>query len=106
MFLIHWTNTLLNLNNFYLAWLQYNLSKTATLKTLKLDFQDQLMLNAGQKYCRMIQGKHSEILSTFIKLPFVIKIFILCIFEWPLKTGFAVFLLQYSTDSTTFYEHP
>ena len=27
---------------------------------------------------------------TFIKLPFVIKIFVLSIFEWPLKTGFTV----------------
>ena len=27
-------------------------------------------------------------LSTFIKLPFVIKIFVLSIFERPLKTGF------------------
>ena len=26
-------------------------------------------------------------LSTFIKLHFVIKIFVLSIFEWPLKTG-------------------
>ena len=48
------------------------------------------MLNAGQKYCRMLQGEHSAILSTFIKLPFVINIFILSIFEWSLKTGFPV----------------
>ena len=33
----------------------------------------------------MLQGEHSAILSTFIKLPFVIKIFVLSIFEWPLK---------------------
>ena len=38
----------------------------------------------------MLQGEHSAILSTFIKLPFVIKIFVLPIFEWPLKTGFTV----------------
>ena len=43
-------------------------------KRPKLGFQDQLSLNAGQKYCRMLQGEHSAILSTFIKLPFVIKI--------------------------------
>ena len=36
----------------------------------------------------MLQGEHSAILSTFIKLPYVIKIFVLSIFEWPLKTGF------------------
>ena len=59
-------------------------------KRPKIDFQDQLSLNAGQKYCRMLQGEHSAILSTFIKLPFVIKIFHLSIFEWPLKTGFTV----------------
>ena len=38
----------------------------------------------------MLQGEHSAILSTFIKLPFVIIIFVLSIFEWPLKTGFTV----------------
>ena len=31
-------------------------------------------------------AEHSAILSTFIKLPFVIKIFVLSIFEWQLKT--------------------
>ena len=40
----------------------------------------------------MLQGEHSAIHSTFIKLPFVIKIFVLYIFEWPLKTGFTVLL--------------
>ena len=46
----------------------------------------------GQKYCRMLQGEHSAILLTFIKLPFVIKIFVLSIFEWPFYTGFTVLL--------------
>ena len=32
----------------------------------------------------------SVILSTFIKLSFVIKIFVLSIFEWPFYTGFTV----------------
>ena len=61
----------------------------ATLKKTKLvfNFQDQLSLNAGQKYCRMLQGEHSAIRLTFIKLPFVIKIFVLSIFEWQLKTA-------------------
>ena len=40
----------------------------------------------------MRQWEHSAILSTFIKLPFVIKIFVLSSFEWPLKTGFTVFV--------------
>ena len=40
----------------------------------------------------MLQGDHSVILSTFIKLPFVIKIFVLSFFEWPFYTGFTVLL--------------
>ena len=38
--------------------------------------------------------EHSVILTTFIKLPFVIKIFVLSILEWPLKTGFTVFKIE------------
>ena len=52
-------------------------------RTPKIGFQD-ISLSAGQNYCRMLQGEHSAILSTFIKLLFVIKIFVLSIFEWPL----------------------
>ena len=48
------------------------------------------MLNAGQKYCRMLQREHSAILVTFIKLPFVMKVFVFPIFEWLLTTGFTV----------------
>ena len=50
-------------------------------KKTKIGFQDQLLLNTGQKYCRMLQGEHSAILTTFIELPFVIKIFVLSILE-------------------------
>ena len=45
-------------------------------KRPKIGFQDQLSLNAGQKYCRMLPLEHSAIFSTFIKLPIVIKIFL------------------------------
>ena len=69
-------------------------SKTCVKRPLskrpKIGFQDQLSVNAGQKFCRMPQGEHSAMLSTFIKLPFVIKIFVLSIFEWPFYTGFSV----------------
>ena len=41
----------------------------------------------------MLQVEHSAILSTLTKLPFVIKIFVLSVFEWPFYTGFTVFLL-------------
>ena len=56
----------------------------------KICFQDRLLLNAGQKYCRMLTREYSAILSTFIMLPFVILIFVLSVFEWSLKTGFTV----------------
>ena len=59
-------------------------------KDQKFGFQDRSLLNAGQKYCRMLHREHSAILSTFIKLPFTIKTFVLSIFKWPLKTGFTV----------------
>ena len=59
-------------------------------KTPKIDFQDQLELNVGQKYCRMLPLEHSAIRSTFIQLPFVIKICVLSIFDWPFYTGFTV----------------
>ena len=66
------------------------LLKRPLKKKTKIGFQDRLSLNAGQKYCRMLQGEHSAILTTFIKLPFAFKVFVLSIFEWPLKTGFTV----------------
>ena len=43
-------------------------SKTCVKRPLsnlpKIGFQDQLSLNAGQKYCRMLYEEHSAILST------------------------------------------
>ena len=40
-------------------------SKTCVKRTFsrrqKIGFQDQLSFNAGQKYCRMLQGEHSAI---------------------------------------------
>ena len=63
-------------------------SKTCMKRSLskrpKIGFQDQISLNAGQ--C-----EHSAIFSTFIKLPFVIKIFVLSIFEWQFYTCFTYY---------------
>ena len=60
-------------------------SKTCLKRPLKkvtiIVFEDRLTLNAGQKYCRMLQWEHFAILSTFIKLPFVVKTFILSILQ-------------------------
>ena len=55
---------------------QENLSKMATLK-------NQLLLNAGQKYCRM----QYFLPSLNYYNVFVIKVFVLSIFEWPFYTG-------------------
>ena len=70
----------------------------------KFGFHDRLLLNAGQKYCRLLLQvnsiaecsplEHSAILFTFIELPFVIKSFVLSIFEWSLKIGFTVCLFD------------
>ena len=46
----------------------------------KIGFQFPLLLNAVQKYCRMLHVEHSAILSTSIKLPFSIKILVLSLF--------------------------
>ena len=75
-------------------------SKTCVKRPLskrsKIGFQDQLSLDAGLTYCRMLQGDHYAILSTFIKLPFVIKIFVLSI----LRGRFTQVLLWYYVIST------
>ena len=79
--------------------LPYEYSITCVKRPLskrpQIGFQDQLSLNAGQKYCRMLPLEHSAILSTFIKLPFVIKIFVLSI----LRSRFTQVLLYLKKDS-------
>ena len=47
--------------------------------------------------------EHSAILWTFIKLPFVFKTFVLPIFEWPLKTGFTVYLFSSVKQAMNMY---
>ena len=74
--------------------------KHSLKKNTEIGFQYQLSFNAGQKYCRMLQGEHSTILLTFIKLPFSIKFFVLSIFKWPLKTGFTVYAKSADIDQS------
>ena len=50
----------------------------------------------------MLKGERSATLSTFIMLPSAIKIFVVSIFEWPLKTGFTV--LNYGTSSKIIHQ--
>ena len=74
-----------------LYWYSKTCVKRPLPKRTKNGFQDQLSLNAVQKNCRMLQGEHSAILLTFIKLPFSITTFIFSIFKSPLYTDFTVF---------------
>ena len=71
-------------------------SKTCVKRLLskrpQIGFQDQLLLNTGQKYCRMLQEEHSAILSTFIKLQFAITVFVVSILELPFYTGFTAIM--------------
>ena len=69
-----------------------------SLKRTKNCFQLRLSLNAGQKYCRMLQWEHSAILLTFIKLPFSIKTFVLSIFKWPHKSGLLYMYARRSSE--------
>ena len=80
--------------------LQYLYSKTCLKRSLKMKtyskpclkrplFKDQKLVFKTND--RLMQVKSaSAILSTFITLLFVIRIFALSVFEWPLKTGFTV----------------
>ena len=58
---------------------------------------------------RLMQVKSiadSAILSTFIKLPLVIKIFVLSIFEWPFYTGFTVLQKYYVRSAISSSTNP
>ena len=50
----------------------------------------------------MLQREHSAILLTFIKPSFVIKIFVLSIFEWPFYIGFSVHFQSKSLNNLKF----
>ena len=56
----------------------------------KIGFPDRLSLNAGQKYCRMLQESILQYFRPSLNYHMSVKTFVLSIFEWPLKTGFTV----------------
>ena len=62
-----------------------------TISFLKTNYR----LMQVKRIAEYSKGEHSAILLTFIKLPFVIKIFVLSIYEWPFYTGFTVWLGSY-----------
>ena len=67
----------------------FRYSKTCVKRPLskraKIGCKTQLSLNAGQKYCRMLQWEHSAIFWPSFSYQLILKIFLLSIFEWPLN---------------------
>ena len=66
-------------------------SKTCLKRPLKKKtknvFQDQLLLNAGQKYCRMLQGSILQYFPPSLSYRLSLRP-LFC--EWPFYTGFTV----------------
>ena len=58
----------------------------------KLGFKTNYRLMQVKSIAESSPLEHSAILLTFIKLPFVVKFFVLSIFEWPFYTGFTVYV--------------
>ena len=69
----------------------YSNTRLKLKKKPKLGFKTDYRLMQVKSIAECSEGEHSAILSTFIKLPFPIKIFVLSTFKWLLKTGFTVF---------------
>ena len=74
--------------------------KRSFKKKTNIWFPDRLLLNAGQKYCRILLQYFR-----FHKAFFAITIFVLSIFEWPFKTGFTVHLVLNSTLGMVYYSY-
>ena len=64
--------------------------RTVSLKKKKMVYNANYRLMQVKSIAECSPLEHSSILSTFIKLPFGIKIFVLSIFERPFYTGFTV----------------
>ena len=66
----------------------------------KNGFQDQLSLNAGQKYCRMLLESILQYFRPSLSYDLSLRA-LSSIFEWSLKTGFTV---QGTTSFSVFYK--
>ena len=78
------------------AWCEYRKTcvKRPLLNRPKMVFNTVYRLMQVKNIAECSKGKHSAILSSFIKLPVVIKIFVLSFFEWPFYTGFSIHQLS------------
>ena len=71
---------------------QFPVTLNKSLKDQKMVFKTDYCLMQVKSIAEC--SKHSAILLTFIKLPAVIKIFVLSIIEWPFYTGFTVHMMN------------
>ena len=73
---------------------------TQLLKKHKFVFKiDYKSLNAGQKYCKMLQESILQYFpSSLFKLQYVLKIFVLSIFKWLHMKDFTVAVIQRKTN--------
>ena len=55
-----------------------------------IGIQNSLLLNAGQKYCRMLQESILQYFQPALSYHLSLRPFVLPIFEWQLKTGLTV----------------
>ena len=85
-----------------------NNSKTCLKQPLKrrpkIGFQDRLSLNAGQKYCRMLQKSILKYFRPSLSYHLSFRL-LFCLYlsgslrQWPLKTGFTALIIQSKTTS-------
>ena len=59
-------------------------------KKTKIGFLDQVSLNAGQKYCRMLQERILQYFRPSLSYHLSLRPFVLSFSGWPLRTGFTV----------------
>ena len=80
----------------------FDYSKTHLKRPLKKKtknwFSRPIIAECRSKVLQNALMEHSAILSTFIKLPFVFKTFVLSFFEWLFKTGFTVIVNSAEPD--------
>ena len=53
----------------------------------KIGFQDRLLLNAGRKYCRMLQESILQYFRPSFNYHLSLRPFVLSVFEWRFKTN-------------------
>ena len=87
----------------------YQYSKTCLkrplIKKTKIGFQDQLLLNAGQKYCRMLQREHSAIRLISLSYPLSLRHLFYIFVSGRLRQGFLYLKIQQSLYIFTGYTY-